>query len=89
MWERIKYEIWWQKLRFKHRCIEQGDKLARKIAWLLPRSVVKWAFVRVYAFACQKYGPTEEYGLVATSWDLNTPLEFNLNTSAGGCDVDR
>lgn len=25
------------------------DKLARKIAWLLPKQVVRWAFYRVFA----------------------------------------
>lgn len=78
--ESIRLWFWWHWYFWpKVRAKEIADKWARKLAWRLPKSVVKWAFVRVYAFGIGKYGPTEEYALIATAWDLQEPLQFDLN----------
>lgn len=66
-----------QWLFFKHDLHQWLDRRAMWIAWHLPRIVVKWAFVRVYAFALNGQGPSDEYALVATSWDHQQPLQFN------------
>jgi hypothetical protein len=38
-----------------------------KIAWLLPRSVALWAFIRVYA--CDGNGPGPEYSQKYQAWE--------------------
>lgn len=47
---------WWI---FKHSIGIKMDKLQMHIAWLLPKQLVKWCFVRVTAHATTgKYGDT-------------------------------
>jgi hypothetical protein len=57
------------------------DRRAMWIAWHLPRNVVKWAFVRVHAYALNGRGPSSEYALVATSWEMQQPLSFDPSES--------
>ena len=37
-----------------------SETIAQKIAWLLPRRVVYWAFIRVWAYATGEKYPTTE-----------------------------
>lgn len=42
------------------------ERICREIAWLLPREIVTWAFVRVVSYATSgKYGDTVVPGILA------------------------
>lgn len=45
------------------------DHLAMKIAWLLPRRVASWAYVRVYVAGNPNGPPSNEYAEVGRAWD--------------------
>lgn len=56
------------------------DKMAMWIAWHLPRRVVKWAAVRLIAYATQgQYGTTIVPGLTA----LDALQRWSRGTSGG------
>lgn len=43
------------------------EQVPMRLAWLLPRRVALWAFIRVYA--CDGHGPGEEYRRVCDAWE--------------------
>lgn len=53
------------------------DKLSCWCAYHLPRSIAKWAFIRVYTFA--NHGtPSREGNLVLSSWDQKVVLKPDI-----------
>jgi len=62
----IRFQWWWFT---SYRTRELRDKMCMWIAFNLPKSVAKWAFIRVYTFG-QRNTPSYEASLVMTAWDF-------------------
>lgn len=45
----------------------QPDRLWQKAAWLLPRKLALWAYIRVYSASCES--PSDEYGHTYHAWE--------------------
>ena len=60
----LKFRLWW----FRASILRWWtDTLPMKCAWLLPRRVALWAFIRVYA--CTGDGPGPDYSRAYDAWE--------------------
>lgn len=65
-----------QNYEFKYKATKLKEKVQRKIAWMLPRSIVMWAYIRVVLHATNgKWGNTVVPEITAMDalkrWDEN------------------
>lgn len=63
-----RFGLWWRGEWYwrvgRHLTVEA---LQRKVAWLLPRKIALWAFIRVYG--CTGDGPGPDYERCYKAWE--------------------
>lgn len=62
-WFTFRHGWWWWNVSRRF----ERDRIARRIAWLLPRRIALWAFIRVYA-ASHREAPGPEYIRAHNEW---------------------
>lgn len=60
---------------FKYWCTGMNEKIVMKLAWLVPRRIAFWCFIRVYAHATSEDRGVSagiEFKKVADAWEGRT-----------------